>query len=78
MELGNVNILISVPHDGFLKPESVHDRSNKSIREKGLFILNDTNTRPFSKIIKRELSTLFSSNKNVKVKPFVIFNNLHR
>lgn len=78
MELGNVNILISVPHDGQLKPESIQDRSKKSIREKGLLILNDTNTRQFSQIMKKELSTLFSVNKKIKVSPFVIFNNLHR
>lgn len=78
MELGNINILISVPHDGQLKPESIQDRSKKSIREKGLLILNDTNTRQFSKIMKKELSTLFSVNTKIKVSPFVIFNNLHR
>ena len=72
--LGNINILISVPHDGSSKPIDIHDRQTDN---QGNF-KNDFNTRNVAISIKNELSDLFLSKKDFKALPFVVMNNLHR
>ena len=74
MEIGNLNILISVPHDGNLKPNTISDRLSD---QNGNF-KNDQNTRTYAKILKEELVSLFLLKKNLDAAPFVIYNNLHR
>lgn len=74
MEVGNMNILISVPHDGPLKPDDIHDREKDS---NGNY-KNDSNTRKVARVLREELSRLFSKDKDLPLLPFVIYNNLHR
>lgn len=73
LELGNVNLLISVPHDGSLRPVEIPDRVDPYGN-----IRRDSNTRNFTQILKDELSTLFSSFYGYNIQMFVIYNNLHR
>ncbi len=74
MTIGNLNILISVPHDGPLKPEDIHDREKDS---NGNY-KNDSNTRKVARVLSEELTRLFSIDKESLISPFVIYNNLHR
>jgi len=55
IDLGNLNILISVPHDGPLKPPGIQDREKD---QNGNF-KNDLNTRKIAKILRDELTALF-------------------
>ena len=70
LELGNVNILISVPHDGILKPKNIKNRTG----EKN--IKSDYNTRKFADTLRKELSNLFLTRKAINASPFIIYNNL--
>ena len=70
MELGNINILISVPHDGHLRPDDIQYRK---VNDKG-----DLNTRMFAKVIQEELKQLFLAYQNSVIFPFIVFNNLNR
>jgi hypothetical protein len=75
MELGNMNILISVPHDGQLKPSTIRDRACDQIGN----LKNDINTRKFAEVLKDELISLFlAKNGTSFFIPFTIYNNLHR
>ncbi|CAF0770569.1 unnamed protein product [Brachionus calyciflorus] len=65
---GNINILISIPHDGGLKPVSIIDRP-KEINDT---MPRDLNTRPFAEELAAELNRLTFKT------PFMVFNNLHR
>ncbi|RNA41586.1 pglyrp1 isoform X3 [Brachionus plicatilis] len=66
-EIGNLNVLISVPHDGDLLPNEIADRNEE---DGGLVI--DYNTRRFAKQLNSELFSLLGK------KPFMVLNNLHR
>lgn len=74
IDLGNLNILISVPHDGPLKPPGIQDREKD---QNGNF-KNDLNTRKIAKILRDELTALFLNHTRTQAMPFVIYNNLHR
>ena len=73
LELGNINILLSVPHDGALRPVDIPDRSDPLGN-----VLRDSNTRNFAQVLRDELSSLLSSQYGYNVKLFVVYNNLHR
>ncbi|RMZ94851.1 pglyrp1 isoform X3 [Brachionus plicatilis] len=67
-EIGNLNILISVPHGGNLFPDQIPDRTEDGL---GNF-KGDYNTRPFGEELSTQLHGLFGQ------KPFMVYNNLHR
>lgn len=72
-EKGNINIIISSPHDGYLKPDSIPDRTPQD----GTSTI-DFNTRIVTQSLANELSKLFSLKTGSTKKPFVLYNNLHR
>lgn len=74
LEIGNLNILLSVPHDGSLRPNEIPNR-DKDLNGN---LKNDKNTRKFTKKLKNELEILFSNQYGVEFAPFAIYNNLHR
>lgn len=67
-ELGNLNILISVPHGGNLYPIDIPDRTEDGL---GNF-KGDFNTRPFGEELSAQLFDLFGQTA------YMVFNNLHR
>lgn len=72
MHLGNINILISVPHGGTVAPDDMPDNFNSSSE-------GDSSTRLVAKLVRQELSQLFGScNDNSQALPFLIINNLAR
>ena len=66
---GNMNLLISVAHDGALKPSSIADRDTAN---------NDVGARSFAQSVFKELTSLFSVKYSKPLAPFTIFNNLDR
>lgn len=74
IEPGDINIMISVPHDGYLRPGNITDRRSDEIGN----LKGDLNTRIFAKHIQEELIRLFLLRKSILVKPFMVINNLHR
>ena len=74
LEIGNINLLISIPHEGYLRPEEINNRTNDALGN----LLNDLNTRKIGQIIRDELMILFLANKGINARPYVIYNNLHR
>jgi hypothetical protein len=78
MVLGDLNILISVPHDGLLRPAAISNRTEDSIGN----LISDFNTRKFANVLRSELVSLFANNKTANSQgghyPFIIYNNLHR
>lgn len=71
METGNINILISVPHNGNLKPDDIADRNDSKA-------LSDAFTRRLAYELRKELERLFLFEKNLVAVPFLVANNLHR
>jgi hypothetical protein len=65
---GNINILLTVPHDGELKPASISTR----IRDPICNMRRDKNTRTIALHIGDVLE------KELNGRPFVLINNLHR
>ena len=74
LEMGNINILISIPHDGSLKPADIPDRDSDALGN----LKSDLNTRKFGQVVRDELMILFLTRVGMNVRPFVIYNNLHR
>ena len=74
LEIGNLNILLSVPHDGYLRPDEISNRTTDALGN----LLNDMNTRKIAQIIRDELMILFLVKNGVNARPYVIYNNLHR
>lgn len=74
LEIGNLNILLSVPHDGLLRPNEIPNRENDLNGN----LKNDKNTRKFTKYLRNDLEILFLNKYGVKLVPFVLYNNLHR
>ena len=71
---GNINIMLSVPHDGWLKPTSIPNRTCDPLGN----LMRDTNTKNFTLVLVQELSSLLSAQYGFAATPFVVFNNLHR
>lgn len=71
LETGNINILISVPHNGNLKPADIPDRNETSMN-------SDLNTFRIANGLLSELQRLFFQEKGLDVRPFLVANNLHR
>lgn len=69
-EPGNINILLTVPHNGFLEPSHLPNRTEPSPV--------DWNTRLFAQELRNELSNLFTRQFGYNAKPFVLYNNLRR
>lgn len=67
--MGDLNILLSVPHDGMLEPSTITTRITDSSNN----LKNDYNTRKFAYFMRDEFKALFQ-NKS----PFLVINNLHR
>ena len=70
LEVGNINHLLSIPHDGNLKPSNIRDRTVDTVI--------DYNTQNFGKAIRDELIYLFKTKKNIDARPYVVYTNLHR
>jgi hypothetical protein len=70
LEVGNINLLLSIPHDGNLKPTNIRDRTVDTVI--------DYNTQNFGKAVRDELIYLFKTVKNMDARPFVVYTNLHR
>ncbi len=69
LHYGNLNILISIPHDGYKKPNNIPDRTST---DAGIL---DYNTFKLGTLLDDELVKLF---KLENKKPFLVINNLHR
>jgi len=67
--VGNVNIMISIPHDGYLKPKNIPDRTST---DAGII---DYNTWKLGTMIVDELVKLFGQENK---RPHLVVNNLHR
>lgn len=65
---GNVNILISIPHDGPLLPSDITNRTSDSAGN----LVTDYNTRKLGLFLRDELAKLLGKT------PFAVVNNLHR
>ncbi len=70
LEVGNINLLLSIPHDGNLKPTNIKDRTVDTVI--------DYNTQNFGKAVRDELIYLFKTVKNMDARPYVVYTNLHR
>ena len=71
MYLGNLNILISAPHGGTLKPNDIVDSFNSN--------KNDRETRLVAELVRHEISELFEDCTDGSTPaPFLIVNNLAR
>jgi hypothetical protein len=73
MELGNINLLISVPHDGQLYPVDIQNRTADELNN----LKGDFNTRKVAQKLRDELVALFAS-VGQSARPFMVYNNLHR
>jgi hypothetical protein len=74
LSLGNLNILISAPHGGNFRPESIADRTEDDHGN----LKGDKNTKEIAFILRDELSLLFLNNSSIDAKPFLLYNNLSR
>ena len=74
LEIGNINILLSVPHDGYMRPNEIQNRES----DQNGNLKSDKNTKKFANYLKEEIKFLFLTNRGIKANPFVINNNLHR
>lgn len=70
LEPGNINILLTVPHNGHLSPENLPNRTQESPV--------DSNTRKIAEVFRDELSSILSPKLGYTVKPFIVYNNLRR
>lgn len=71
IDIGNINIIFGVPHDGTLKPSNIQDRTQGDI-------IADSNTRKLADSIRSELSAKLSAQLGFQAVPFIVYNNLHR
>ena len=67
--VGNFNIMISIPHDGYLKPRNIPDRTST---DAGII---DYNTWKLGTMVVDELIKLFGQENKI---PHLVVNNLHR
>ena len=67
--LGDLNILISVPHGGNIRPGNIKDRTNDSLGN----LKSDFNTILFGNSLRADLSDLFGDRM-----PFIVSSQLHR
>ena len=71
---GNVNIILSAPHEGPLRPDDIPDRTYDKLGN----IVSDGRTSLIAEMTRDELTKLFAANGLPNVRPFLIMNNLHR
>jgi hypothetical protein len=73
VDLGTINIILTVPHDGTVKPAGWPDRTDELGN-----ILRDVSTRNFTQVVSDELAMLFLNKTKYAYRPFVVYNNIHR
>lgn len=74
IHLGNINILLTAAHGGYLEPTDIANRtSDTSGNLKG-----DFNTKPLSFLVREHLHELFVEHQNLDVTPFFVYNDLIR
>ena len=81
LEIGNMNLFITAPHNGALAPADIPDRRN--VTDEGVVLsdfayLTDLNTKSMAKVIRDELVALFKLNKNIDATPHLLYTNLMR
>ena len=81
LEVGNINIFISSPHQGAQTPLDIPDRQN--VTAEGLVLDNfekdnDLNSRNIARTIRNELTRLFKVNKNIDAIPYFLYTDLKR
>lgn len=68
--LGDMNILISAPHGGLLKPDNIEDRTATNY--------GDYNTLKFAHELRKKIENKFQAAGLTKHSPFLVYNELHR
>jgi hypothetical protein len=71
---GNMNIIISVAHGGYLLPSSITDRPSDPLAN----VFPDRNTIEIATVIRDTMSALFFNSTKQISEPFMIVNNLNR
>jgi hypothetical protein len=73
--IGNINIMLTVPHDGNLIVNGWPNRTDE-----GGNPLRDVYTLDFALAVSNKFTQLYQQKFNTKnqVSPFIVFNNLHR
>ena len=78
MEIGNINILITSPHGGYLEPSNIMNRTSLTISGNRAVTTPDGNTLNTSRIITDELSALFKRKYGADIRPYYIHTKLRR
>ena len=73
LTMGNINIILSAPHEGYSRPDEIPDRTSDKLGN----VLSDLRTSLIAEIVSEELTHLFSQ-IGIKATPFLIVNYLHR
>jgi hypothetical protein len=73
INIGSINILLTVPHDGYLMPDGWPNRTDKLGN-----IRRDSFTMNFTQAVSDELSALFLNRTQIAYRPFVAYSNIHR
>lgn len=74
MHLGNINILLTAAHGGYLEPNDIANRTSDTLGN----LKGDYNTKPLTFLIREHLHELFVENQNLDVTPFFVYNDLIR
>ena len=73
LSVGNINIILSAPHDGELRPSNIPDRTSDRLGNIG----SDRRTSLIAQLVSEELTKLFFGSK-IDGRPFVVENYLQR
>ena len=74
VSLGNINILLTAPHGGYLEPNDIASRTSDALGN----LVGDYNTKALSFLIKEHLQQLFKEKQNLDVTPFLVYSDLTR
>jgi hypothetical protein len=74
LSLGNINIIISAPHGGSLRPVDIANRTEDALGN----LVDDMNSKEIAQVIRSELNSLFQRANLSNSMPFMIANNLRR
>ena len=61
LSIGNINIILSAPHDGELRPSNIPDRSS----DRNGNIVSDSRTSLIAQLVSEELTKLFLDQKSM-------------